>query len=45
MTHAQGGGDGGIAEWLEKLGIAEYAEVFAENKINISALRYLTDQT
>jgi SAM (Sterile alpha motif) domain-containing protein len=33
-----------IAEWLEKLGMAEYAEVFAENKINISALRYLTDQ-
>jgi class 3 adenylate cyclase len=33
-----------ITEWLEKLGMAEYAEVFAENKINISALRYLTDQ-
>jgi class 3 adenylate cyclase len=33
-----------IADWLEKLGMSEYAELFAENKINISALRYLTDQ-
>ena len=33
-----------IADWLEKLGMSEYAERFAENKINISALRYLTDQ-
>jgi class 3 adenylate cyclase/predicted ATPase len=33
-----------ILDWLEKLGMSEYAEVFAENKINISALRYLTDQ-
>jgi class 3 adenylate cyclase len=33
-----------IAEWLEKLGMSEYAQRFAENKINISALRYLTDQ-
>jgi hypothetical protein len=33
-----------IGEWLDKLGMSEYAELFAENKINISALRYLTDQ-
>jgi class 3 adenylate cyclase/predicted ATPase len=33
-----------IADWLEKLDMSEYAELFAENKINISALRHLTDQ-
>jgi hypothetical protein len=33
-----------IAEWLEKLGISEYAERFAENGIDVSVLRYLTDQ-
>src|SRR5689334_1172868 len=33
-----------IADWLEKLGMSEYVELFAENRINISALRYLTDQ-
>jgi class 3 adenylate cyclase len=33
-----------IADWLEKLGMSEYAGCFAENKINLSALRYLTDQ-
>ena len=33
-----------IADWLERLGMSEYAELFAESKINISALRYLTDQ-
>jgi SAM domain (Sterile alpha motif) len=33
-----------ITGWLEKLGMSEYAELFAENKINVSALRYLTDQ-
>jgi class 3 adenylate cyclase len=33
-----------IADWLEKLGMSEYAELFAENKINVAALRYLTDQ-
>jgi hypothetical protein len=31
-------------DWLEKLGMAEYAQRFAENKIDLSALRYLTDQ-
>jgi hypothetical protein len=33
-----------IAEWLEKLGMSEYAERFVENGIDVSVLRYLTDQ-
>jgi class 3 adenylate cyclase/predicted ATPase len=33
-----------IAEWLEKLGMSEYAERFAENDIDIAVLRHLTDQ-
>jgi hypothetical protein len=33
-----------IGDWLEKLGMSEYAQRFAENKIDLSALRYLTDQ-
>jgi predicted ATPase/class 3 adenylate cyclase len=33
-----------IAEWLSSLGMSEYAERFAENGIDISVLRYLTDQ-
>ena len=33
-----------IADWLEKLGMAEYAERFAEDKIDVSVLRHLTDQ-
>src|ERR1700733_3714872 len=33
-----------IADWLEKLGMPEYAERFAENKIDVSVLRHLTDQ-
>jgi hypothetical protein len=33
-----------IAEWLEKLGMSEYAQCFAENKIDVSVLRHLTDQ-
>ena len=33
-----------IADWLEKLGMSEYAERFAENGIDVSALRHLTDQ-
>jgi class 3 adenylate cyclase/predicted ATPase len=32
------------ADWLEKLGMSEYARRFAENGINFQALRYLTDQ-
>src|SRR6201987_6403626 len=33
-----------IADWLEKLGMSEYAQRFAENRINFSVLRELTDQ-
>jgi class 3 adenylate cyclase len=33
-----------IADWLKKLGMAEYAQRFAENRIDLSALRHLTDQ-
>ena len=33
-----------IGDWLEKLGMSEYAERFAENGIDVSVLRYLTDQ-
>ena len=33
-----------IADWLEKLGMPEYAQRFAENGIDVSVLRYLTDQ-
>jgi class 3 adenylate cyclase len=33
-----------IAEWLEKLGMSEYAQRFAENGINVTALPHLTDQ-
>jgi SAM domain (Sterile alpha motif)/Adenylate and Guanylate cyclase catalytic domain len=33
-----------IADWLENLGMAEYAQRFADNKIDVSVLRHLTDQ-
>jgi class 3 adenylate cyclase len=33
-----------IADWLEKLGMSEYAEHFAENGIEVEALPHLTDQ-
>ena len=32
-----------IADWLEKLGMSEYAERFAENDIDISVLPHLSD--
>ena len=28
-----------IADWLEKLGMSEYAQRFAENGIDVAALR------
>ena len=34
----------GVAEWLEKLGMSEYAQRFAENRIDFSVLPDLTDQ-
>jgi class 3 adenylate cyclase len=33
-----------IADWLEQLGMSEYAQRFAENGIVFAALRHLTDQ-
>src|SRR6516225_4979460 len=33
-----------IADWLEKLGMSEYVQRFAENRIDFSVLRELTDQ-
>ena len=33
-----------IADWLKKLGMSEYAKVFAENRIDLSVLPGLTDQ-
>jgi hypothetical protein len=33
-----------IADWLEKLGMSEYAQSFTEHKIDISVLGHLTDQ-
>ena len=33
-----------IVDWLEKLGMSEYAQRFTENGISIAALGHLTDQ-
>jgi class 3 adenylate cyclase len=33
-----------IAQWLEKIGLSEYAQRFADNGIDVSVLRHLTDQ-
>ena len=33
-----------IADWLEKLGMSEYAQCFAENRIDLTVLPELTDQ-
>jgi class 3 adenylate cyclase/tetratricopeptide (TPR) repeat protein len=33
-----------IVDWLEKLGMSEYAQRFAENRIDFSVLHELTDQ-
>jgi class 3 adenylate cyclase len=33
-----------IADWLEKLGLPQYVQRFAENDIDVSVLRHLTDQ-
>src|SRR6478672_254029 len=34
-----------IGDWLEKLGMPEYGECFAENDIDASVLPHLTDQS
>jgi class 3 adenylate cyclase len=33
-----------VADWLGKLGMSEYAQRFADNDIDLSVLRHLTDQ-
>ncbi len=33
-----------IASWLEKLGLGQYAKLFADNDIDVSVLPHLTDQ-
>ena len=33
-----------VADWLKKLGMSEYAQRFAENDIDTTVLRHLTDQ-
>jgi class 3 adenylate cyclase len=33
-----------VADWLQKLGLGQYAQRFAENDIDFSVLRYLTDE-
>jgi class 3 adenylate cyclase/predicted ATPase len=33
-----------IDEWLENLGLSEHVQCFTDNKIDVSVLRYLTDQ-
>ena len=33
-----------ITEWLALLGLSEYAQRFAENDIDVTVLRHLTDQ-
>jgi hypothetical protein len=33
-----------LLDWLEKLGMSEYAQRFAENGIDVAALPHLTDQ-
>ena len=33
-----------IADWLEKLGLGQYAQRFAENDISFGILPHLTDQ-
>jgi len=33
-----------IAQWLENIGLSEYAQCFADNGIDVSVLQHLTDQ-
>ena len=33
-----------IADWLKNLGMSEYVQWFAENNIDVSVLRHLTDE-
>src|SRR6204780_1772044 len=40
----RGGAIQQIADWLQKLGLGQYAQRFAENDINFTVLPHLTDQ-
>ena len=40
----EAGSVGQIAEWLEKLGLGQYAKLFSENDIDVSVLPHLSDQ-
>jgi class 3 adenylate cyclase/predicted ATPase len=42
--HLKGGAVDEIANWLSELGLSEYAQSFADNGIDFSVLRDLTDQ-
>jgi len=33
-----------IADWLQTIGVGQYSKRFAENEIDVSILRHLTDQ-
>ena len=44
MSAGRGGALQEIADWLEKLGLGQYAQRFAENEIDISVLPHLRDQ-
>jgi class 3 adenylate cyclase/predicted ATPase len=33
-----------ISDWLENLGLSEYVQRFTDNRIDVSVLRYLTDE-
>src|SRR3974390_2668126 len=35
---------GQIADWLESLGLRQYAKLFADNDIDVAVLPHLTDQ-
>jgi hypothetical protein len=46
MPHAiDGSAMNGIAEWLASIGLSESAQRFADNAIDLSVVRDLTDQT
>ena len=34
----------GIADWLESIGLSEYAQRFTDNGIDLSVIRDLTEQ-
>ena len=44
MTVCRNDGGAGVSDWLDKLGMAEYAQRFAENDIDFTILADLTDQ-